>query len=102
MSKLMNALLGMMPSSAKEKKCPDCGMPMQANGCCSDCGYGEEDSMDGEDDKAEAQALLDLRDTLQLAIKQIDRLIVDAGSEDDKEEESMPSQQIVWVRQHSK
>jgi len=62
---------------AKEKSCPDCGMPMNRDGSCADCGYGE-DEMDDSDEKVETQALLDLRDHLQAAVKIVDRLIVDA------------------------
>jgi hypothetical protein len=73
MSKLMIALggMGMMP---KTKSCPDCGMPLESNGCCSECGYGEE-PMQEEDEQAETQAMLDLRDALQTALKLVDRMI---------------------------
>ena len=79
--------------------CPDCGTPMKSTGCCSECGYGEqEDDMEEEgDDKAEMQSLLDLRDTLQNALKQVDRMIV--GGESSKPKPAAPPQQIVWMRQ---
>ena len=63
--------MGMMP---KTKSCPDCGMPLESNGCCSECGYGEE-PMQEEDEQTETQAMLDLRDALQTALKLVDRMI---------------------------
>lgn len=75
MSKLLIALGSMMPQAAKGRKCPDCGGEMQ-DGECSDCGYGGEDEMEGEEEGVDTQALLDLKDHLQAAMKLIDRLIV--------------------------
>ena len=65
--------MGMMP---KTKSCPDCGMPLENNGCCSECGYGEEPMKEEEDEQMESQSLLDVRDALQTALKLIDRIIV--------------------------
>jgi hypothetical protein len=99
---LMNALGSMLGS--KNNYCPDCGMEMKSNGCCDDCGYGEEDDMmEEEDEQIKTQSLLDLRDTLQNALKQIDRMIVsncDDGS--DSSESKMQPQATVFVRQISK
>lgn len=74
MSKLLIALGSMLPQAAKGRKCPDCGGEMQ-QGECSDCGYGGEDEMDGED-SSETQTLLDAKKALQNAMELIDRLIV--------------------------
>jgi len=82
--------------------CPDCSSEMGSNGCCSNCGYGEEDDMEEEEDEQlETQSLLDVRDTLQNALKQIDRMIVsncDDGGGSSKPAPVMPAQ-IVWSRQ---
>jgi hypothetical protein len=97
----MNALGSML--GASRNYCPDCGMEMKSNGCCDECGYGEEDDMEEEDEQMETQSLLDLRDTLQNALKQIDRMIVsncDDGS--DSSESKMQPQATVFVRQISK
>ena len=75
MSKLMIALGGMGPMP-KTKSCPDCGMPLESNGCCSECGYGEDQMGEEEDEQMESQSLLDLRDALQTALKLVDRMIV--------------------------
>jgi len=98
---LMSALGSMLGS--KSNYCPDCGMEMKSNGCCSECGYGEEDDMDDGHEQMETQSLLDLRDTLQNALKQIDRMIVNNcdESEDDSEPKMQP-QSTVFVRQISK
>ena len=72
---LMNALGSMM----SKDYCPDCNSEMGSNGCCSDCGYGKEE--DDAEDQAEMQSLLDLRDTIQTALKHVDRLIVGSKSD---------------------
>lgn len=77
MSKLMIALGGMMPSASKGRSCPDCGGSM-TGGECDDCGYGGEDGMEEEDDKAEMQNLLDIKKSLQSAMELVDRLIVNS------------------------
>jgi uncharacterized Zn finger protein (UPF0148 family) len=76
MSKLMIALGGMMPSMSKQRSCPDCGAPLEPDGTCSECGYGEEDGMEEEDEQLETQTLLDAKKALQNAMDLIDRLIV--------------------------
>jgi hypothetical protein len=101
MKKLMLAL-GSLGALASKSYCPDCGEQVGSNGCCSDCGYGEEDSMDSEHESMETQTMLDLRDTLQSAIKLIDRMIVDNAAESDSEGDMpAPAQTTMWVRQGS-
>ena len=94
---LLNALGSML--GQRQNYCPDCGMEMGSNGCCSECGYGEEDDMEEEDDSMETQSLLDLRDALQNALKLVDRIIVGGG---EKPEPKMQPQSTVFVRQISK
>jgi hypothetical protein len=100
MKKLMLAL-GSLGALASKSYCPDCGEQVGSNGCCSDCGYGEEDDMESEDDGPNMQTMLDLRDALQSAIKLIDRMIVNGSSE--SKDDSMPpvNQTTTWVRQGS-
>lgn len=101
MKKLMLAL-GSLGAVSSKSYCPDCGTPVGSNGCCSDCGYGEEDGMESEDDSPNMQAMLDLRDTLQTAVKLLDRLIVGSSSEkeDDSEDDAPTGGMITtWVRQ---
>ena len=104
MKKLMLAL-GSLGAVSSKSYCPDCGEQVGSNGCCSDCGYGEEDDMESEDDSPNMQTMLDLRDALQTAVKLLDRLIVGNSSEsEDGSEDSMPaiSQTTTWVRQGSR
>lgn len=75
MSKLTIALGSLMGGSSKQY-CPDCGNDLKSNGCCSECGYGEDDGMEEEDDSAEMQTLLDIKNELQRVMEKIDRLIV--------------------------
>jgi tRNA(Ile2) C34 agmatinyltransferase TiaS len=75
MSKLTIALGSLMGGGSKDY-CPDCGCDMKSNGTCPECGYGEDDSMDEEDEKMEMQGLLDLKNDLQRVMDKIDRLIV--------------------------
>ena len=91
--------MGMLP---KTKSCPDCGMPLENNGCCSECGYGEE-PMEEEDEKVETQSLLDVRDALNTALKLIDRMIVN-NADCSSESENMPTpvNTVTWVRQGSR
>lgn len=103
MSKLMIAL-GSMGMMSKNKSCPDCGMPLEGNGCCSECGYGEDSMEEEKDDQAEAQSLLDLRDHLQTALKLVDRMIVSGSKSYSESEDSAPAPMntVTWVRQGSR
>jgi uncharacterized Zn finger protein (UPF0148 family) len=76
MSRMMLALTSML--GASKKTCPDCGSTLMNDGSCPECGYGGEDDgeMEEEDEQAETQALLELKDDLQRVITKIDRLIV--------------------------
>lgn len=62
----------------KQRSCPDCSSPLESDGCCSQCGYGEDDGMDQEeeDEQLETQSLLDIKNDLQRIMDKIDRLIV--------------------------
>jgi hypothetical protein len=76
MSKLTIALGSLMGGGGKNY-CPDCGCDLKSNGCCPECGYGEEESMDeGEEEGLDIQALVDLKNDLQRVMEKIDRLIV--------------------------
>ena len=98
---LMSALGSMLGS--KNNYCPDCGMEMKSNGCCDECGYGQQDDiMEEEDEQMETQSLLDLRDTLQNALKQIDRIIVNNCDDGSDSEPKMQPQSTIFVRQISK
>lgn len=76
MSKLTIALGSLMGGTGKEY-CPDCGSDLKSNGCCPECGYGEDGGMEEEDGEEEAnmQAMMDLRDDLQRIVEKLGRLI---------------------------
>lgn len=77
MSKLTIAL-GSLMGGGMNSYCPDCGCDLKSNGCCSECGYGEEEEDDGmeEEEGSDLQAILDIKNDLQRVMEKIDRLIV--------------------------
>ena len=76
MSKLTIALGSLMGGGSKDY-CPDCGCDLKSNGTCPDCGYGEEEEDDMEEEEgAGTQELLDIKNDLQRVMEKIDRLIV--------------------------
>jgi predicted amidophosphoribosyltransferase len=78
MSKLTIALGSLFGGSGKSY-CPDCGSDLKSNGCCSECGYGEDEGEmedEGEEEGMDMQALIDLKNDLQRVMEKIDRLIV--------------------------
>jgi tRNA(Ile2) C34 agmatinyltransferase TiaS len=76
MSKLTIALGSLMGGGSKDY-CPDCGCDLKSNGTCPDCGYGEEEDDDMEEEEgAGTQELLDIKNDLQRVMEKIDRLIV--------------------------
>ena len=76
MSKLTIALGSLMGGGSKDY-CPDCGCDMKSNGTCPECGYGEEEEDDMEEEEgAGTQELLDIKNDLQRVMEKIDRLIV--------------------------
>jgi len=64
----------------KQRSCPECDSPMESDGTCSECGYGEEeDMMDGEDDGEEEdmhnERMIEIRDDLQRLVDKLSKLI---------------------------
>ena len=76
MSKLTIAL-GSLMGAGNKNYCPDCGSTLNSNGTCPDCGYGEEDDMEEEDDRAETESLLEIKNQLSLIMQKIDRMIAE-------------------------
>lgn len=58
----------------RAKSCPDCGSPLEGDGSCSECGYGEQE-MESESEGVETGALLEIRDDLQRLANKIADLI---------------------------
>lgn len=63
----------------KSRSCPECESPMESDGTCSECGYGEEDDMEMEDDGEEEdmhnERMIELRDDLQRVVDKLSKLI---------------------------
>ncbi len=74
---LLSTLISFLMGGTGKQYCPDCGCDLKSNGCCPDCGYGE-DEMESEDkeESMQAQTLLDIKNELQRVMEKIDRLIV--------------------------
>lgn len=76
MSKLTIALGSLMGGGSKDY-CPDCGCDLKSNGTCPECGYGEEEDDEMEEEEGPGtQELLDIKNDLQRVMEKIDRLIV--------------------------
>ena len=60
----------------KSRSCPECDSPMESNGCCSECGYGEEEEYEdeGEDDD-HMERMVEIRDDLQRVVDKLSKLI---------------------------
>jgi hypothetical protein len=77
----MNAMLAILggPMGGKGRSCPECESPMESDGTCSECGYGEEDDMEMEDDGEEEdmhnERMIELRDDLQRVVDKLSKLI---------------------------
>ena len=76
---LTDALM-LIIGSPKKRSCPECDSPMESDGTCSECGYGEmEDdggSMDdGSEEDMSSGRLVEIRDDLQRVVDKISKLI---------------------------
>lgn len=76
--KTMLAILG-GPMPSKQRSCPECESPLESDGTCSECGYGEDEEYEdegedeGEDDHMER--MIELRDDLQRVVDKLSKLI---------------------------
>ena len=62
----------------KSRSCPECESPLESDGCCSECGYGEEDDMEMEDEgegDGHMERMIELRDDLQRVVDKLSKLI---------------------------
>lgn len=82
-AKTLLMILGSPMGSKKGKSCPECESPLESDGCCSECGYGEEEDDMGEmDDMGEDEGedmhnerMIELRDDLQRIVDKLSKLI---------------------------
>lgn len=81
MPKSMNAMLAILggPMNDKQRSCPECESPMEMDGTCSECGYGEEEDMmeedDGEEEDMHNERMIEIRDDLQRIVDKLSKLI---------------------------
>lgn len=68
-------MLASMLGTPKTRSCPDCGSPMEMDGTCSECGYGESngEEMDGESEHNDR--MIEVRDDLQRIVDKLSKLI---------------------------
>lgn len=62
----------------KGKSCPECDSPLESDGCCSECGYGEEeDDMESEDEGEDDsnERMIELRDDLQRIVDKLSKML---------------------------
>lgn len=65
----------------KKRSCPECDSPMESDGSCSECGYGEmeddgmEDDGEMEDEGGHAERMMEIRDDLQRVVDKLSKLI---------------------------
>ncbi len=58
------------------KSCPECESPLESNGCCSECGYGEEEEeYEEEEEEDHNSRMIELRDDLQRIVDKLSKLI---------------------------
>lgn len=76
MSKLTIAI-GSLLGGGSKNYCPDCGCDLKSNGCCPECGYGEDEEEDDmeEEEGPDLQTIMDIRDELQRVVEKLGRLI---------------------------
>ena len=77
MPKSMNAMLAILggPMGGKSRSCPECDSPMESDGTCSECGYGEEEEGEEEGGEEGSDRLVEIRDDLQRIVDKISKLI---------------------------
>lgn len=80
MPKSMKSLLMILggPMGGKSRSCPECESPMESDGTCSECGYGEEEEYEGEEegeDEGHMERMIELRDDLQRVVDKLSKLI---------------------------
>lgn len=59
----------------KERSCPECESPLESDGCCSECGYGEEEGESEEDEGDHMDRMIEVRDDLQRVVDKLSKLI---------------------------
>ena len=80
-AKTLLMILGSPMGGKKGKSCPECESPLESDGCCSECGYGEEEGEYEEEGGQEEgedmhnERMIELRDDLQRVVDKLSKLI---------------------------
>lgn len=81
-AKTLLMILGSPMGGKKGRSCPECKSPLESDGCCSECGYGEEEGEyeEGMDEEEEGEdmhneRMIELRDDLQRVVDKLSKLI---------------------------
>ena len=62
----------------RSRSCPECDSPMESDGTCSECGYGEEEEYEEEGEEEEnghIERMVEIRDDLQRLVDKLSKLI---------------------------
>lgn len=78
-AKTLLMILG-SPMGSRKKSCPECESPLEENGCCSECGYGEEKEYEEEGGEEEGEdmhneRMIELLAALQRIVDKLSKLI---------------------------
>jgi uncharacterized Zn finger protein (UPF0148 family) len=76
---LTDALM-LIIGAPKKRSCPECDSPMEADGTCSECGYGESEEEGGEyEEEGEGEdhmmRMTEIRDDLQRIVDKLSKLL---------------------------
>lgn len=80
-AKTLLMILGSPMGGKRNKSCPECESPLESDGCCSECGYGEEEgeyeekSGEEEGEDMHNERMIELRDDLQRIVDKLSKLI---------------------------
>lgn len=76
---LTDALM-LIIGAPKKRSCPECGSPMESDGSCSECGYGESEDQGGEYENGEEEGdhmnrMTEIRDDLQRVVDKLSKML---------------------------
>ncbi len=85
------------PSNGRERYCPECTSPMEEDGCCSECGYGEEDMEEDEEEEGmDSERVAELCDDLQRIVDKMSKYCEPEAEEE--QEYMLPLPTVYSVR----
>lgn len=78
---LTDALM-LVIGAPKKRSCPECDSPMESDGTCSECGYGESEDEGGEYENGEDEGegdhmdrMTEIRDDLQRIVDKLSKML---------------------------